>query len=194
MCVCHTHTHVCMYICWYTCVCVVDRDLDIYLICSVNVIQLDREQAVTRNVILELHFQLELGVGELGQTGLIVPWRKSCVMMLWKSTWTMFFMLIFEAVCDMIILLSCIIYGRNGLKNCDMKMVFCDRYYVVLVYSYFVIFISVFVLSFFIIIIFFITHRLCYVMLCMPFFHRHSPLIDCKIVIRDVFSFSLEPN
>ena len=26
---------------------------------------------------------------------------------------------------------------------------------------------------------------LCYVILCMPFFHRHSPLIDCKIVIRD---------
>ena len=31
--------------------------------------------------------------------------------------------------------------------------------------------------------------RFCYAMLCMPFFHRHSLLIDCKIVIRDVFSF-----
>ena len=31
-------------------------------------------------------------------------------------------------------------------------------------------------------------------LLCMLFFHRHSPLIVCKIVIRNVFSFSLEPN
>ena len=37
-----------------------------------------------------------------------------------------------EAVCDMIILSSCIIYKRNGLKHCDMKMVFYVKYYVVL--------------------------------------------------------------
>ena len=39
---------------------------------------------------------------------------------------------LFEAVCDMIILLSCIIYGGNGLKHRDMKMVFYVKYYVVL--------------------------------------------------------------
>ena len=37
-----------------------------------------------------------------------------------------------EAVCDMIILLSCSIYKRNGLKHCDMKMVLYVKYYVVL--------------------------------------------------------------
>ena len=37
-----------------------------------------------------------------------------------------------EAECDMIILLSCIIYKGNGLKHCDMKMIYDVKYYVVL--------------------------------------------------------------
>ena len=37
-----------------------------------------------------------------------------------------------EAKCDMIILLSFIIYKGNGLKHCDMKMVNYVKYYVVL--------------------------------------------------------------
>ena len=56
-----------------------------------------------------------------------------------------------------------------------------------LVYSYFI-FISVFVLSILLLLLFSLSpQRSCCVMLCMPFFYRHSPLIDCKIVI-------LEPN
>ena len=65
-----------------------------------------------------------------------------------------------------------------------------------LVYIYFIIFIYVFVLSFLLLSLFSLSPKdyvmLCYVMYAI--FHRHSPLIDCKIVIRDVFSFSLEPN
>ena len=54
-----------------------------------------------------------------------------------------------------------------------------------------IIFISVFVLSF-LLLSFFLYHlKDSSEMLYMLFFHRHSPFIDCKIVIRDVFSFSL---
>ena len=54
-----------------------------------------------------------------------------------------------------------------------------------------------FLFSLFFYYVYFLYHPkilLCYVMLCMPLFHRHSPLIDCRIVIRDIFSFSLESN